>query len=48
MTPSTRWMLVGVVALSAAMQASVLAHFGLNAAHFFLFTYPMLQTAVHR
>lgn len=29
------------------LQASVLAHFGLNAAHFFLFTYPMLQSAVN-
>jgi membrane protease YdiL (CAAX protease family) len=30
------------------LQASVLAHFGLNAAHFFLFTYPMLESAAHR
>ncbi|AOY00578.1 CPBP family intramembrane glutamic endopeptidase [Jeongeupia sp. USM3] len=27
------------------LQAAVLAHFGLNATHFFLFTYPMLQRA---
>jgi len=25
----------------------VLAHFGLNVLHFFLFTYPMLQPAGH-
>ncbi|ACC74691.1 CPBP family intramembrane glutamic endopeptidase [Paraburkholderia phymatum] len=30
------------------LQASVLAHFGLNTAHFFFFTYPMLQAAVRR
>jgi membrane protease YdiL (CAAX protease family) len=28
------------------IQAAVLTHFGLNAAHFFLFTYPMLQSVV--
>nr|WP_241018909.1 CPBP family intramembrane glutamic endopeptidase [Paraburkholderia sp. Tr-20389] len=38
----------GVAWRYGGLQASVLAHFGLNAAHFFLFTYPMLQTAVHR
>ncbi|MGV6871539.1 CPBP family intramembrane glutamic endopeptidase [Pseudochelatococcus sp. B33] len=35
----------GVAYRYGGLQASVLAHFGLNAAHFCLFTYPMLQPA---
>ncbi|CAD6531593.1 CPBP family intramembrane glutamic endopeptidase [Paraburkholderia sabiae] len=38
----------GIAWRYGGLRASVLAHFGLNAAHFFLFTYPMLQSAVHR
>lgn len=35
----------GVAYRYGGLQAAVLAHVGLNAAHFFLFTYPMLQPA---
>lgn len=49
------WLLVGTVAgigyglayRFGGLQAAVLAHFGLNAMHFFLFTYPILQPAGH-
>lgn len=45
------WVVLGTIAgvgyglayRHGGLQASVFAHFGLNAAHFFLFTYPMLQ-----
>jgi membrane protease YdiL (CAAX protease family) len=48
-----QWVVVGSIAgigyglayRHGGLQASVLAHFGLNAMHFFLFTYPMLQRA---
>ncbi|MFA5489597.1 MAG: CPBP family intramembrane glutamic endopeptidase [Candidimonas sp.] len=46
-----QWVLLGSVAgigyglayRFGGLQAAMLAHFGLNATHFFLFTYPMLQ-----
>lgn len=34
----------GVAYRFGGLQAAVLAHFGLNVTHFFLFTYPMLQS----
>lgn len=36
----------GIAYRFGGLGASVLAHFGLNAAHFFFFTYPMLMPAV--
>jgi membrane protease YdiL (CAAX protease family) len=47
------WMLLGGIAgvgyglayRRGGLHAAVLAHFGLNTVHFFLFTYPMLQRA---
>ena len=50
-----QWLVVGSVAgigyglayRFGGLQAAVLAHFGLNVLHFFLFTYPMLQVAGH-
>ncbi|GIL41372.1 CPBP family intramembrane glutamic endopeptidase [Roseiterribacter gracilis] len=35
----------GIAYRSGGLQAARLAHFGVNALHFFLFTYPMLATA---
>jgi len=50
-----QWLVVGSVAgigyglayRFGGLRAAVLAHFGLNVLHFFLFTYPMLQPAGH-
>ncbi|SIO72554.1 hypothetical protein SAMN05444172_8991 [Burkholderia sp. GAS332] len=50
-----QWLVMGSVAgigyglayRFGGLQAAVLAHFGLNVLHFFLFTYPMLRPAGH-
>jgi uncharacterized protein len=51
-----QWVLLGSIAgigygltfRSGGLQAAMLAHFGLNVAHFFLFTYPMLESGTAR